>query len=37
MRPSFAFYNTCEEIDRMTVALQQLAAAARPLTLIPYT
>ncbi|WTL60424.1 family 2A encapsulin nanocompartment cargo protein cysteine desulfurase [Nocardia sp. NBC_01499] len=26
VRPSFAFYNTCEEIDRMVAVLEQLAA-----------
>ncbi|WP_433664334.1 family 2A encapsulin nanocompartment cargo protein cysteine desulfurase [Nocardia sp. CA-128927] len=28
VRPSFAFYNTCEEIDRMVAVLEQLAARA---------
>ncbi|NMN97148.1 family 2A encapsulin nanocompartment cargo protein cysteine desulfurase [Antrihabitans stalactiti] len=28
VRPSFAFYNTCEEIDRMVAALHQLSADA---------
>ncbi|MFI9503256.1 family 2A encapsulin nanocompartment cargo protein cysteine desulfurase [Nocardia sp. NPDC052566] len=27
IRPSFAFYNTCEEIDRMLAALEQLSRA----------
>ncbi len=29
VRPSFAFYNTCEEIDRMIAVLTQLARARR--------
>lgn len=29
VRPSFAFYNTCEEIDRMIAAVDQLARARR--------
>lgn len=29
VRPSFAFYNTCEEIDRMIAAIDQLARARR--------
>ncbi len=29
VRPSFAFYNTCEEIDRMITVVRRLAAARR--------
>lgn len=29
VRPSFAFYNTCDEIDRMIAAVDQLARARR--------
>ncbi|KAA8880406.1 SufS family cysteine desulfurase [Nocardia colli] len=28
VRPSFAFYNTCEEIDQMVAVLEQLAASS---------
>jgi cysteine desulfurase/selenocysteine lyase len=29
VRPSLAFYNTCEEIDRMAAVVRQLARARR--------
>ena len=31
VRPSLAFYNTCEEIDLLVTVLQKLASARRPL------
>jgi cysteine desulfurase / selenocysteine lyase len=30
VRPSLAFYNTCEEVDRMVAVLRQLTANRRP-------
>ena len=29
VRPSLAFYNTCEEIDRMVAVVKRLASAKR--------
>ncbi|MET0551538.1 MAG: aminotransferase class V-fold PLP-dependent enzyme, partial [Vicinamibacteria bacterium] len=29
VRPSLAFYNTCEEIDRLAAVLRRLASARR--------
>ena len=29
VRPSLAFYNTCEEVDRMVAVVRQLARAKR--------
>jgi len=29
VRPSLAFYNTCEEVDRMVAVVQRLAGSRR--------